>query len=171
MDAARHALFAQRFVLNQNRVFRYILGLVPHRTDAEDLFQQTCLTLWETWDRYDAAQDFVPWACGIALNLVRNHRRKRGSLALSDALLERLGRRRLELDDLLEERRKMLDACLEALPGPMRRLVEEAYGGEDVERIARRSKQTPNAIYKTLRRIRAALHDCVSRKLAPGGAP
>lgn len=171
MDAARHALFAQRFVLNQNRVYRFILGLVPDRSDAEDLFQQACLVLWETWDKYDAAQDFVPWACGIAHNLVRNHRRKRPTLALSEDVLERLARRRVEVDDLLEERRRILESCLDALPAPLRGLVEEVYGGESVDHVARRSRQTPNAIYKTLRRIRAALHDCVSRKLAPGGAP
>ena len=171
MDAARHALFAQRFVLNQHRVYRFILGLVPHRSDAEDLFQQSCLVLWETWNKYAPAQDFVPWACGIAHNLVRNHRRKRPSLALSEEVLERLARRRLDVDDLLEERRRLLESCLDALPLPLRRLVEEVYGGGTVDEAARRSRQTPNAVYKTLRRIRAALHDCVSRKLAPGGAP
>jgi RNA polymerase sigma-70 factor (ECF subfamily) len=171
MDAARHALFAQRFVLHQNRVYRFILGLVPNRSDAEELFQQACLTLWETWDRYDAAQDFLPWACGIAHNLVRNHRRKRPSLALSEEVLERLAKRRVDVDDLLEERRKMLESCLDALPPPLRKLVEDVYGGGSVDEAARRSRQTPNAVYKTLRRIRAALHDCVSRKLAPGGAP
>jgi RNA polymerase sigma-70 factor, ECF subfamily len=171
MDAARHALFAQRFVLNQNRVYRFILGLVPNRSDAEDLFQQACLVLWETWDKYDAAQDFFPWACGIAHNLVRNHRRKRGASALSEEVLERLARRRMEVDELLDERRKMLESCLDALPPPLRRLVEEVYGGVSVDEAARRGRQTPNAVYKTLRRIRAALHDCVSRKLAPGGTP
>src|SRR5688572_14527932 len=154
MDAARHALFAQRFVLNQNRVYRFILGLVPDRNDAEDLFQQACLVVWEAWDKYDPAQDFVPWACGIAHNLVRNHRRKRTSLALSEEVLERLARRRLDVDDLLEERRRMLESCLDALPLPLRRLVEEVYGGGSVDEAARRSRQTPNAVYKTLRRIR-----------------
>ena len=36
--------------------------------------------------------------------------------------------------------------------------------------IAGETSQTPNAVYKLLRRIRAALFDCVDRKAAPGGA-
>ena len=64
-------------VRNQQRVFAYIVSLVPNRADAEELFQQTCLTLWEHWERYDMSLDFVPWACGIAHNHVRNFLRKR----------------------------------------------------------------------------------------------
>jgi RNA polymerase sigma-70 factor (ECF subfamily) len=45
MDADQHQQFAQRMVRNQQRVFAYIVSLVPNRADAEELFQQTCLTL------------------------------------------------------------------------------------------------------------------------------
>jgi RNA polymerase sigma-70 factor (ECF subfamily) len=168
MDRKRHAQFAELFVRNQNRVYRYIVSLIPDRAQAEDLFQQTSLTLWETWERYDAQLDFVRWACGIAHNHVRNHFRKRqGPLALSDDVLDRLGRRRLEQDDVLEDRRRLLASCLAELDGRHRGLIDRAYGGGGtMEDLARQEGQTPNALYKLLRRLRSALHDCVSRKLA-----
>ncbi|MFN5198325.1 MAG: sigma-70 family RNA polymerase sigma factor, partial [Planctomyces sp.] len=77
MDSTQHQQFAERVVRNQQRIFRYIVSLVPNRADADELFQQTCLTLWESWERYDMSLDFVPWACGIAHNHVRNFYRKR----------------------------------------------------------------------------------------------
>jgi RNA polymerase sigma-70 factor, ECF subfamily len=168
MDRKRHTQFAELFVRNQNRVYRYILTLVPDRAQAEDLFQQTSLTLWETWERYDPKQEFVPWACGIAHNHVRNHfRKKPGPLALSDDVLDRLGRRRLEQDGVLEARRRLLASCLGELTERHRVLIDRAYGSSrTLEDIAGEEGQTPNALYKLLRRLRLILHDCVSRKLA-----
>jgi RNA polymerase sigma-70 factor (ECF subfamily) len=168
MDRHRHALFAERFVRNQNRIYRYIVSMVADRAEAEDLFQQTSLTLWETWERYNPELDFVRWACGIAHNHVRNHFRKRqGPLALSDEVLDQLGQRRLDQDPVLEDRRRILGSCLGELPPRHRDLIDRAYGGgRTMDDVAREEGQTPNSIYKMLRRLRAALHECVTRKLA-----
>jgi len=174
MDEDLHGVFAERFVRNENRVYRYIFSLVPRRSEAEELFQETSLTLWKTWNRYDPAVDFIAWACGIAHNLVRNHLRKRKNqprLLLDGEILDQLAERRAADDPLLEERRSVLRACLQRLSGEQRRLVEEVYGGErSMKDIADSASQSPNAIYKTLRRIRAGLFECAERKLAPGGA-
>src|SRR5882672_9457197 len=98
MDKDLHALFAERFVRNENRVYRYIFSLIPRRTEAEELFQETSLTLWKTWERYSPDVEFVAWACGIAHNLVRNHLRKRKTqprLLADEQLLDHLAERRL----------------------------------------------------------------------------
>ena len=175
MNADLHSLFAERFVRNENRVYRYIFSLVPRRSEAEELFQETSLTLWKTWERYDPEVDFVAWSCGIAHNLIRNHLRRRKHeprLLLDDQILDQLAERRAADDPVLEERRSVLRSCLQRLPEEQRRLVEEVYGSErSMKDIAENASQTPNAVYKLLRRIRATLYDCAERKLAPGGAP
>jgi RNA polymerase sigma-70 factor (ECF subfamily) len=175
MDKERHAVFAERFVRNENRVYRYIFSLVPRRSEAEELFQETSLTLWQTWERYNPDVNFISWACGIAHNLVRNHLRKRRNqpcLIVNEELLDQLGQRRLLEDGPLEERRRVLATCVETLPERQRQLVEQVYSGVlSMKEIAAREEQTPNSIYKVLRRIRAALHDCVDRKLSPEAAP
>lgn len=174
MDPSLHALFAERFVRNQNRVYRYIFSLVPRRTEAEELFQETSLTLWKTWERYSPDIEFVAWACGIAHNLVRNHLRRRKNqprLLVDERLLDQLAEQRILEDAALEERRGRLRDCLGRLPATQRRIVEEVYSGDrSMKEIAEGASQTPNAVYKLLRRIRAALYDCVERKPAPGGA-
>lgn len=197
MERERHDRFAALFVRNQNRVYRYLLTLVPNRADAEELFQQTSLTLWETWERFepsatanvaasqsanpgsgsdltgDLADQFVRWACGIAHNHVRNFvRKKQNQQVLADAnVLEALGAWRLAHEDRLESRRQALAGCLEKLPAGQRSLVERIYAGlETVQGAAEAAGQTPNAVYKTLNRIRAALYDCITRRLAVEGA-
>jgi DNA-directed RNA polymerase specialized sigma24 family protein len=82
-DAKRS--FAERFLCDQHRLYGYIATLVPSRADAEDIFQETSLLLWEKWCEFDQDRDLMPWACGIAHNVVRNFWRTR-QLALARLL-------------------------------------------------------------------------------------
>ena len=170
MDAKKHRQFADRLVRNQQRVFRYIVSLVPNRADAEELFQQTCLTLWECWERYDPALDFFPWACGIAHNHVRNFHRKRqnSQVQLQADVLEMLAQRSRELREREDDRLATLQDCLAQLTERHRCVIEGYYGGRTVQEIAVQRSASPNAIYKLLDRVRKALHDCVSHRLAGG---
>ena len=47
--------FVALLLANQNRIFRFLVTLVPCRSDAEDLLQQTCLTLWQSREKFDPA--------------------------------------------------------------------------------------------------------------------
>jgi len=172
IDAEQHRQFAERLVRNQQRVFRYIMSLVPNRADAEELFQQTCLTLWECWERYDPALDFFPWACGIAHNHVRNFHRKRqnAQVQLQADVLEVLAERSQELLRREDDRLAALQDCLAALTERNRHVIQSYYGGRTVQQIADQLSASPNAIYKLLDRVRKTLHDCVSLRLAGGGA-
>ena len=171
MDAKKHRLFAERLVKNQQRVFRYVVSLVPIRADAEELFQQTCLTLWECWERYDPALDFFPWACGIAHNHVLNFRRKRQSnqVQLQADVLELLARRSLERQQREDYRLAPLEDCLAELSDRNRKVIEGYYGGRTVQEIAQQLSSSPNVVYKVLDRVRGLLHDCVTMRLVAGG--
>jgi len=170
MDPEQHRQFAERLVRSQQRVYRYIVSLVPNRADAEELFQQTCLTLWECWERYDPALDFFPWACGIAHNHVRNFLRKRqnAQVQLQADVLEMLAERSLELRQREDDRFVALRDCLAKLPERNRRVIEGYYGGKSVPQLAHQQSASPNAIYKLLDRVRLALHECVVLRLAGG---
>ena len=169
-DSEQHRQFAERLVRNQQRVFRYVVSLVPNRADAEELFQQTCLTLWECWGRYNPALDFYPWACGIAHNHVLNFRRKRqnAQVELEADVIELLAQRGLQLEDREDDRLPALSECLAQLSERNRKVIQSYYGGSSVQEIADRSSASVNAIYKALERIRMGLHDCVSQRLTGG---
>ncbi len=172
MEIEKHQKFAEEMVRAQARLFGYILSLVPHRADAEEIFQQSSLTLWENWDRYDQSLDFFPWACGIAHNHVRNfvRKRQRRPICLDADMVEVLAdrSRKLQQDDL--SRINFLRQCIKELPERNRNAITSFCSGTSVEQIALARDLTSNAVYKLLRRSRALLHTCIKGKLALEGA-
>ena len=171
MNSQQHQLFAERLVRNQQRIYRYIVSLVPNRADAEELFQQTSLTLWECWERYDSALDFFPWACGVAHNHVRNFQRKRQNTQaqLSADVLDLLAERSQALRQREDDRLIALEACLAQLAQRQRHVIEGYYAGKTVQMLAQQQETSTNAVYKLLDRLRKALHECISLRLAQGG--
>lgn len=156
--------FLSLFLRSEREIFRYVAALVPNVTDAEDLVQQTALSLWEKFDAYDPNQPFTPWACRFALNKTKQwiERRRRWQALLEAGLAEELARRREELRPELERRLKHLEGCLSKLPEEHRFIVEGYYYRRDgIEKLAEHSGRTVAATYKTLQRIREALQACI----------
>jgi RNA polymerase sigma-70 factor (ECF subfamily) len=172
MDAQQDQ-FVERFIRSQDRIYAYIVTLLPNRADAEEVFQQTSLILWKKWREFDLDRDFLRWACGIAYLEVRNLLRKQrdaGRVFLSEDVLAGVAEMRLEAHDLLESRRQALAACLAQLPAKQRALLERCYAGTDsVKAVAADLGRTANALYLILKRIRRALFDCINRVLAAEG--
>lgn len=165
--------FVSLLITNQNRIFRFLMTLVPRREDAEDLFQQTSLTLWRSREKYDpAAGDFTSWACAIAHNHVRNFRRK--EMTRRNILSEEIERMLIETravhSSLMEEWHRALGQCMQRLTPHQRTIVEDCYGGENkIKDAASGTGRTPNALYKILRGIRSLLHDCIRKSVTEGG--
>ena len=103
--------FAEQLRAAQSRLFGYIHSLVRDLDDADDLFQQTTLILWNKFDDFDRARSFLSWACGVARLEVCNFLRSRGRqrLYFSDDLNLLLAEAQDELaHDEMEERRDAL---------------------------------------------------------------
>ncbi len=156
--------FISLFLRSEKEVFRYVAALVPSIVDAEDIVQQTALSLWEKFDAYDPAQPFTPWACRFALNKARQwiERRQRWQALLKGGLAEEVEQRREELRPELEFRLRHLEECLENLPQEQRSLVEGYYYRRTaVDKLADDSGRTVAATYKALQRIRQSLQLCI----------
>jgi RNA polymerase sigma-70 factor, ECF subfamily len=169
----RGAEFAAQLSRHQSQLFGYIYSLVRDLDDADDLFQQTSLVLWDKFDQFDPSRSFVGWACGVAryevLNFLRARSRHR--LYFSDELNLALIEAQESLEqEQLEERRGALAGCMEKLRERDKDLLEACYdrssGIRDVALARGRSAQS---IHNSLRRIRRALFECVRRSLAQGG--
>src|SRR5947209_10566387 len=115
--AAAQQRFLSLFLGSEREVFRYVAALAPNVTDAEDIVQQTALSLWEKFDAYDPRQPFTPWACRFALNKAKQwiERRKRWQALLDGGLADELAQRREELRPELETRLRHLEGCLAKL--------------------------------------------------------
>lgn len=164
-----HALFMQLYTANQHRVLGYLLTLTGDRNVAEDLLQETAVTLFTKFDEFEKGTDFAAWACQVAYWKVMNYRRSvaRSKTFLSDELVERIAERAVEIGPTLDARRHALDSCLQRLDERDRSFLMARYQPDgSVAVAAQLAGRTTAAAYKALTRLRRALRDCVSLQLA-----
>src|SRR6516165_6135928 len=165
--------FAERLARHQTQLFGYIYSLVRDVDDADDLFQQTSLVLWDKFDQFDPSRSFVGWACGVAryevLNFLRA--RSRNRLYFTDELNLALIEAQEDLEqEQLEERRDALTGCMKKLRERDQDLLETCYGRSiEIRDVAVARGRSTQSIHNSLRRIRRALFECVRRSLAHGG--
>jgi RNA polymerase sigma-70 factor (ECF subfamily) len=170
LDGEAQARFLRLFLSSERELFRYVSGLVPNVSDAEEIVQQTAVALWSKFDQYDAALPFTPWACRFAMNVIKQwaERRQKWQSLLEGGLAEELAKRREELRPRFEGRMRHLEGCLEKLPADHRRIVEAYYlRRKSVDVVAGEMRRSVDAIYKVLQRARSMLRNCIEQ--ASGG--
>ena len=152
-------------------LYGYIFACVRNHADAEDILQNVSVAVTESIHQLVDEKGFLPWAREIARRRVLAHRRlARREQPLDPELLGRLA----EASDRVEsacpaaDHRAALLACLESLPGNNRRLIAMRYDGSvaDMSELAIRFGRSVQSIYARVKRIKAALRDCVQRRLA-----
>jgi RNA polymerase sigma-70 factor (ECF subfamily) len=158
---------------HQRQIFSYIYALVPNRYDAEDLLQETSVVICEKFHEFEEGTDFVAWACQIAYWRIRYSRQKyaRSKVVFDQQIVDAIAQTASEMAEELDERHVALGHCLQKLHSRDRELLLTRYEpGCGVEEAARRSGRTLQTAYKALARLRKLLLDCVTTKLASGGA-
>jgi hypothetical protein len=58
------------------RIYLFIASLLTKPSDVEDVYQQTCLALWNKRDQLPQVRHFFSWACGFARNEALHQIRK-----------------------------------------------------------------------------------------------
>lgn len=69
-------LFEHIFFSTKSRLFTYIRKFLTERTEAEDIFQQCYLKLWENIDQVEISDDALPLLFTYAKNLIADYYRK-----------------------------------------------------------------------------------------------
>lgn len=168
-DSDDHAYFLRCFSRDHQRIFSYIFSLLHNRTDTEDVFQQTSLTLWQKFGDFDREREFFPWACGVAFYKVRNFLRVSGRsrLCFSDDLLKTLADERVVEDPRMSRYGDALDECVQTLSGADRKLVRQAYSGDEtIKELAVSLGRAVQTLYNRLNTIRCKLAECVNHRIA-----
>jgi RNA polymerase sigma-70 factor (ECF subfamily) len=164
----RPAEFVRLWTLNARRVYAYIRTTVPNRSDADDLFQETSLVLWDKFDQFSPGTNFYAWACRVAyLNVCNQRRRKEpGTLAFDDALLELLHGDQLAAGDAVEQELNALADCYAKLRPVDQDLLRRRYvEGATIQRVAIEVGRPVEGLYKAMRRIHETLFICIQRRL------
>lgn len=153
----------------QSSVFGYILTLCHDHAKAQDILQETNMTLWRKADHFEEGTNFTAWACRTAYFHVLNHRRKlsREQLVFDEDVLDYLAERQEERADTTGDRISALRKCMKKLPDSQKELIQQRYEpGASVQDIAEEKGRTEGAISQALYRIRATLQSCVEKQIA-----
>lgn len=153
----------------QQQVTRYVRTLVPNRTDAEEVLQETNLYIWRHADEFELGTNFAAWACKIAYYQVLTFRKRqsRSRLYFSDALVEQLAQSTVPNPASEDSDAEALDLCMAKLSRQDRDLMDLRYEpGATVDGIARQVGRSTKAIYNALGRIRTWLLECIERTTA-----
>jgi RNA polymerase sigma-70 factor (ECF subfamily) len=162
------ALFAQ----HQRRLYLYIVSMLPDPAAAEEVLQETNIVVWRKFDQFQPASDFRAWVFRIAYFEVRKYleRQRRHGVSFSPELLDELTAEHERQESAQEARREALPGCMDKLPAADRELIQRVYGqGIEVPALAEQTGRHSTSIYRSLRRIRQLLLDCVERTLAAEG--
>ncbi|WP_395737720.1 sigma-70 family RNA polymerase sigma factor [Prosthecobacter sp.] len=157
---------------HQEPLFRYIFSLVPGEADARDILQETSLALYRKFDQYDPARPFLPWAYRFAYLQVQKHREKsaRSPLLFSEDVIDLLSSERSHIEPQLDERLRLLDACLQKLTPQDQELVTSRYAQrQSAEEMMSRFSLTRRTLFRNLELLRQRLHECVTRQLQTEG--
>lgn len=161
-------LFMRLYSNAYSKIFRFILTLIPCRSDADEIMQETSLVLWRKINEYQPEGDFTRWACGIArIEVLRLMDRKKRFAALFDEqLLSKIAATHAKYDELLEIRREFLTQCKHQLPEKDFYLLRLIYESDRGAKTAASIMDQPlSTIYRNLDRIRTALFRCIERKI------
>ena len=169
MSAAADPLeqYQELYTQHQRRLFLYINAMLPCAADADEVFQETNIIIWKKFDQFEIGTDFLAWAYRIAYFQVRDYRRRawRRRTCFSPELIEQLADRVQEEEELLEDRRTALKDCRKNLNEADRELLNQCYApGAKIQKIAAASSRKTTSIYRSLRRIRQLLMDCINAK-------
>lgn len=160
--------FDATFIHSQHHIYRYVAALVADRDQAEEVFQDTCIKVLEKWEDYDPSRPMVPWACGIAQNMVLKffQRNRRRGFPLSEMMMTAVSETQYRLSNEVDRRLEKLPDCLQKLTPEQRTLLDQSYGQRgSIRAIAEASHLDPDTLYKRLERIRRSLFDCIEQAL------
>ena len=161
-------VFVTLWTRHQNDLLRTIAPLVGSMDDAQDVLQATAMAVWKKMNEYDQERPFLPWAKQFAkYEVLMHHRRRQRYTFLSEPLIEALAERQVERETLRERRHGILVDCMGELRNSDQLLLRRRYAEPDttIQQVAEDTGQTPNALYKSLQRIRRRLLLCIDRKL------
>jgi RNA polymerase sigma-70 factor, ECF subfamily len=163
--------FVQLLNRYKKPLIRLIYCMVRNPTDADDIFQQAAVTIWEKFSDFEPGSDFFAWASSIARFKVRDFvkRKARRKVHFSDDLVDKLAAEQCELG-LDDARLRALTQCRQKLSRDDQELLAAYYGNVNkVTDLAERCGCSASSIYINLRRIRRALLHCIQRTVSQEG--
>jgi len=167
---SRRSQFEQLLEADKNRLYAYIHAFIGDPYVADDIFQETCLTLWQEFDKFEIGTRFSKWANVIAYYRIEHSRRKnkRYQLGLSDDFLQEFSHNISIMEShyhAQEKKWQYLEHCQSLLSPPLKKVYQRFYVDNlTAQQIADDSGRSIHAIRKVVHKIRVYLLECVTKK-------
>ncbi len=167
---ANSTVFVELYEADKNRLYAYIYAFVLDHAAADDIFQETSMTLWREFDRFEIGTQFTKWANGIAFNRIRNFIRtdKKYLLDLDDALLEAFYQNRAEAAEQANAKTDKwwhLQHCTTLLSQPLATIYRAFYiDNYKAKEIAEQTGRSVHGVRKSVHKLRKSLFDCIESK-------
>ncbi len=176
MDQDKRTLdFLRLFVRHQQEIYAYILTLVPHVHDADDLFQEGMTVMWRKFDQFEAGTNFAAWGIQIMRYQILDYRRNQArskQILMEESLFETLMDHMPAIQDEMALRIEALRKCQSLLSDRARRIIKMRYEhNAPAEEIASYLKVSRRHIYHILGQINGVLLRCMRRTLAERSRP
>ncbi len=160
-DEQHHLAQVQRLFLDHQSALRaYVLSIVRDFALAQDVVQETFLTVTRKAGEFDLATNFLAWACAIARFEALSALRRANRPALREETLELLSASEAAVAP--DYRADWLSRCLARLTPTIQRMMRLRY--EDALKpgeIAKLLGWTPNAVCVATSRARTELRRCI----------
>ena len=91
--------FCLLFEQHGRAIYGHVRSLVPHASDADEVFQETCVTLWQKFDQYRPGHEFP--RLGVSNRLLQGAEAPRsqvGAAAIVQPAVPRPGERGVDCD-------------------------------------------------------------------------
>jgi RNA polymerase sigma-70 factor, ECF subfamily len=167
--------FLGLFVKHQQEIYAYILTLVPHMHDADDLFQDGMAVMWRKFDQFTPGTNFAAWGIQIMRYQILEYRRNQARskrVLMEDSVFEALLDHVPTVQDEMAVRIEALRKCQTLLSDRARRVLKMRYEhNTPAEEMASYLKVSRRHVYHLLGQINSVLLRCMRRTLAEGGRP
>lgn len=173
MDQDKRTLdFLRLFVRYEHEIYAYILALVPHVHDADDLFQNGMAVMWRKFGQFRPGSNFAAWGIEVMRYEILLYRRKHArsrQVMMEDSLIEIL------LDDIgaaqdeASVRIEALRKCQTRLDDRAKQIIRMRYElNTPIKKIAAHLKVSRRQVHRILGQIMDVLLRCMHKTLTQG---
>lgn len=160
--------FAALYQRTSSKLFGVCLRMLGERHEAEEVLQETYITVWRRAAGFDATRgSAITWLVTLARNKAIDRLRQHRERPLGDPLLlEEIADTRPTppADTETSQERERLQRCLDALEPSQRRAVREAFfTGATYNELAARCKVPLGTMKSWIRRSLLQLCTCLER--------
>ena len=169
MESDQTRQFVSLLMANQQRIYAFILSMVPNWSDADDLMQETAEVMWVKFEDAYPIADFSAWAIRIARNKIMNFyaKKDRSHVLFSNDVFDDVACRAQRVSESTDIRIETLQNCLRKLTERDRKLIKRLYEQDiTIKALAKQVGRPIHGFYKAVGRIHNILLHCIRRSLA-----